>query len=58
MQAAKKVQAMQPDCPHWTFGKYVVVTITLILLNIFDSLHRQANGKFKDDDLANILHNA
>ncbi|KAF8159445.1 linoleate diol synthase [Crassisporium funariophilum] len=40
--AAYKVQQMQPDIAHWTFG----------------GLQRQANGSFKDEDLANILHNA
>ncbi|KAJ7281406.1 linoleate diol synthase [Mycena rebaudengoi] len=40
--AAYKVQAMQPDITHWTFGQ----------------LERQPNGTFKDEDLANILHNA
>ncbi|KAJ7180686.1 linoleate diol synthase [Mycena filopes] len=40
--AAYKVQAMQPDIKHWTFGK----------------LERQNDGTFSDGDLANILHNA
>ncbi|KAJ6619469.1 linoleate diol synthase [Mycena sp. CBHHK59/15] len=40
--AAQKVQAMQPDITHWTFGE----------------LKRQADGTFRDEDLANILHNA
>ncbi|KAJ7442287.1 linoleate diol synthase [Mycena latifolia] len=40
--AARKVQEMQPDITHWTFG----------------NLKRQADGSFKDEDLANILHNA
>ncbi|CAK5283072.1 unnamed protein product [Mycena citricolor] len=40
--AAYKVQKMQPDIQHWTFGR----------------LERQANGTFKDSDLAGILHNA
>ncbi|TFK39791.1 linoleate diol synthase [Crucibulum laeve] len=40
--AARKAQETQPDISHWTFG----------------GLQRQADGAFKDDDLANILHNA
>ncbi|KAJ7698801.1 linoleate diol synthase [Mycena metata] len=40
--AAHKVQAMQPDITHWTFGK----------------MERQSDGTFKDEDLANILHNS
>ncbi|KDR80737.1 hypothetical protein GALMADRAFT_1103751 [Galerina marginata CBS 339.88] len=40
--AAVKAQKMQPDITHWTFG----------------DLKRQTDGSFKDDDLANILHNA
>ncbi|KAJ6515136.1 linoleate diol synthase [Mycena vitilis] len=40
--AAYKVQSMQPDITHWTFG----------------DLKRQSDGTFKDEDLANILHNA
>ncbi|KAJ7155422.1 linoleate diol synthase [Mycena crocata] len=40
--AASKVQKMEPDITHWTFGK----------------LERQADGRFRDEDLANILHNA
>ncbi|KAK7686255.1 hypothetical protein QCA50_010475 [Cerrena zonata] len=39
---AKKLQAMEPDVTHWTFG----------------NLKRQDNGRFKDEDLATILHNA
>ncbi|KAK2463514.1 hypothetical protein APHAL10511_004265 [Amanita phalloides] len=41
-QAAAKAQALQPDVTHWTFG----------------GMQRQAGGAFKDDDLANALHNA
>ncbi|KAF8630158.1 hypothetical protein AX15_003106 [Amanita polypyramis BW_CC] len=41
-RAAMKAQAMQPDVPHWTFG----------------GMQRLPNGSFKDDDLANALHNA
>ncbi|TFK65591.1 linoleate diol synthase [Pluteus cervinus] len=40
--AARKIQAMQPDIHHWTFG----------------NLKRQEDGSFRDEDLANILHNA
>ncbi|KAJ7131370.1 linoleate diol synthase [Mycena epipterygia] len=40
--AASKLKAMEPDITHWTFGK----------------LKRQTDGLFKDEDLANILHNA
>ncbi|KAF7294502.1 Heme peroxidase [Mycena kentingensis (nom. inval.)] len=40
--AAYKVKKMQPDITHWTFGK----------------LERQADGSFKDEDLANIIKNA
>jgi hypothetical protein len=36
----------------------VVTVITSVFLNLFDSLQRQRDGKFKDDDLANVLHNA
>ncbi|KAG6919504.1 hypothetical protein DXG01_005094 [Tephrocybe rancida] len=40
--AAHKIAARQPDITDWTFG----------------GLKRQADYKFSDDDLANILHNA
>ncbi|KAJ7890508.1 linoleate diol synthase [Mycena olivaceomarginata] len=40
--AASKLQAMQPDITHWTFG----------------DLKRQEDGSFADADLASILHNA
>ncbi|KAF8892276.1 heme peroxidase [Infundibulicybe gibba] len=40
--AARKVQAMQSKITRWTFGH----------------LQRQEDGTFKDEDLANILHNA
>ncbi|KAF9038426.1 linoleate diol synthase [Panaeolus papilionaceus] len=40
--AAHKIQQMQPDITHWTFG----------------GIQRNADGSFSDDDLANILHNA
>ncbi|KAJ7504371.1 linoleate diol synthase [Mycena galericulata] len=40
--AAYKVQSMEPDITHWTFGR----------------LKRQDDRTFKDEDLANILHNA
>jgi linoleate 10R-lipoxygenase len=40
--AAVKMQAMEPDVTHWTFG----------------NMQRQADGTFKDDDLASALHNA
>ncbi|KAF9466079.1 linoleate diol synthase [Collybia nuda] len=40
--AGHKIQASQPDITHWTFG----------------DLKRQADGTFRDADLANILQNA
>ncbi|KAF7356580.1 Heme peroxidase [Mycena venus] len=40
--AASTLQSKQPDITHWTFG----------------DMQRQDNGSFKDEDLANILHNA
>jgi linoleate 10R-lipoxygenase len=40
--AAMKVQKMQPDIHHWTFG----------------GIQRQEDGSFRDEDLANILQNA
>ncbi|KAJ6591567.1 linoleate diol synthase [Mycena vulgaris] len=40
--AARKIAMQRPDITHWTFGK----------------LERQADGTFRDSDLANILHNA
>ncbi|KAJ6548164.1 linoleate diol synthase [Mycena vulgaris] len=40
--AARKVEMMRPDITHWTFG----------------NLERQADGTFRDSDLANILQNA
>ncbi|KAI0060754.1 linoleate diol synthase, partial [Artomyces pyxidatus] len=40
--ATKKIQASEPDVTHWTFG----------------SLKRQADGTFKDTDLASVLKNA
>jgi hypothetical protein len=40
--AAKKMQDSEPDIQHWTFGR----------------LQRQADGTFKDEDLANVLKNA
>jgi cytochrome P450 len=40
--AAAKIQSTEPDITHWTFG----------------NMQRQADGTFKDEDLANILHNA
>ncbi|PPQ76670.1 hypothetical protein CVT24_011915 [Panaeolus cyanescens] len=40
--AAHKIQQMQPDITHWTFG----------------GIQRQADGSFSDDDLANIIQNA
>ncbi|KII87382.1 hypothetical protein PLICRDRAFT_253826 [Plicaturopsis crispa FD-325 SS-3] len=39
---ARKIQATTPDVSHWTF----------------DDLTRQTDGTFKDDELANFLHNA
>ncbi|KDQ61436.1 hypothetical protein JAAARDRAFT_203950 [Jaapia argillacea MUCL 33604] len=39
---AKAMEAMEPDCTHWTFG----------------NLQRQADGTFKSEDLANFLFNA
>lgn len=39
---AKKLQAIQPDVTHWTFG----------------NLQRQADGTFKDEDLAKIIQNS
>ncbi|KAF8906299.1 linoleate diol synthase [Gymnopilus junonius] len=41
-KAAAKLDASEVDLPHWNFGK----------------IQRQENGSFKDDDLANILHDA
>ncbi|KAI0046507.1 linoleate diol synthase [Auriscalpium vulgare] len=40
--AAKKIQATEPDIHHWTFG----------------NMKRQEDGTFKDSDLAAILKNA
>ncbi|KAF9259925.1 linoleate diol synthase [Marasmius fiardii PR-910] len=40
--AAKKLQAMNPDIQHWTFG----------------GLQRGEDGRFKDEDLANVLKTA
>ncbi|TDL21825.1 linoleate diol synthase [Rickenella mellea] len=40
--AAAKLQAMEPDCEHWTFG----------------GLKRQADGSFKDSDLAKVLQDS
>jgi hypothetical protein len=40
--AAKKMQDSEPDIQHWTFGM----------------LQRQADGTFKDEELANILKNS
>ncbi|KAJ7115970.1 linoleate diol synthase, partial [Mycena epipterygia] len=37
-----RAMPMEPDITHWTFGK----------------MKRQADGLFKDEDLANLLHNA
>jgi cytochrome P450 len=39
---AQKLQATEPDIEHWTFG----------------GLTRQEDGTFRDQDLANVLHNA
>ncbi|KAF7982555.1 hypothetical protein HWV62_27534 [Athelia sp. TMB] len=39
---AKKIKESEPDIQHWTFG----------------GMSRQENGFFKDEDLANTLHNA
>lgn len=41
-EAARKLQATEPDIKEWTFGR----------------IQRQADGTFKDDDLANILQDA
>ncbi|EDR13977.1 linoleate diol synthase [Laccaria bicolor S238N-H82] len=40
--AAKRLEQVQPDVTHWTFG----------------GLQRQENGRFKDSDLADVLKNA
>lgn len=40
--AARKMLSSQPDHTTWTFGNF----------------KRQADGKFRDEDLANALHNA
>jgi linoleate 10R-lipoxygenase len=40
--AAKRMQETEPDVQHWTFGM----------------LQRQADGTFKDSDLATILKNS
>ncbi|KAL0953741.1 hypothetical protein HGRIS_004930 [Hohenbuehelia grisea] len=40
--AARKIQAERPDIEHWTFG----------------GLKRKEDGSFRDEDLAQILHNA
>ena len=39
---AAKLQAMQPDCDHWTFG----------------GLQRGPDGRFKDEDLGKVLMDA
>lgn len=38
-QIMQKMQAMEPDATHWTFG----------------SMKRQEDGTFKDEELAAIL---
>ena len=38
----RRLQAMEPDCNHWTFG----------------GMQRQEDGKFKDEELAAILMTA
>ncbi|KAJ7577084.1 linoleate diol synthase [Mycena floridula] len=40
--AAVKIKAQQPDISHWTFG----------------NIQRQADGSFRDEDLANALYDA
>lgn len=40
--AGHRIAATQPDITHWTFG----------------DLQRQADGTFKDEDLASLIHNA
>jgi hypothetical protein len=45
MNMAKEVQAMEPDCDHWTFGGLKRTGAT-------------GAGPFADADLANFLHNA
>ncbi|KAK6992254.1 heme peroxidase [Favolaschia claudopus] len=42
MKAAAHIRSQEPDITHWTFGE----------------MKRQADGKFRDEDLADILHNA
>ncbi|KZT27896.1 linoleate diol synthase [Neolentinus lepideus HHB14362 ss-1] len=41
-RAAKELQAVDPDCSHWTFGELI----------------KQADGTYKDEELANFLRNA
>jgi len=57
---AKKMQESEPDIQHWTFGKFVPdpPPPLLLILNTFSSIQRQADGTFKDSDLANILKNS
>ncbi|KAF7343731.1 Heme peroxidase [Mycena sanguinolenta] len=40
--AGARLQSLEPDIQHWTFG----------------DMKRQEDGTFRDEDLANILHNA
>ncbi|KAF7370587.1 Heme peroxidase [Mycena sanguinolenta] len=41
-KAKSSLQSLEPDIQHWTFG----------------DMKRQEDGTFRDEDLANILHNA
>jgi linoleate 10R-lipoxygenase len=58
--AAKKIVESEPDIQHWTFGQYVIVILFWLVpfMHFSPSLQRQADGTFKDEDLAQILHNA
>src|SRR5438046_5382981 len=52
-----------PDVKQWTFAMYLNFVLSLGWSNLkfrfhYISLERDANGRFKDDDLANILQNA